>query len=62
MKLLLVVLSWAAGLLGFGLLIGGVAMLNVPAALIVAGLGLVCWARLADQAAAKLSQPPNAGG
>ncbi|WP_330114911.1 hypothetical protein SA496_01190 [Pseudomonas sp. JS3066] len=48
----LVILSWLAGLLGFGLLVAGVAMVNVPAALIVAGAGLLAWARLADRAAA----------
>ena len=48
----LVILSWLAGLLGFGLLVAGVAMLHVPAAFIVAGVGLLAWARLADKAAA----------
>lgn len=50
----LVVLSWLAGLLGFGLLVAGVALLNIPAAFIVAGLGLLGWAYLADRAAAQL--------
>lgn len=50
----LVVLSWLAGLLGFGLLVAGVALLNIPAAFIVAGLGLLSWAYLADRAAAQL--------
>lgn len=53
MKLLIA--SWLAGLLGFGLLVAGVAMLNMPAAFIVAGLGLLAWARLADKAAAALA-------
>ena len=48
MKLLLVVCAWLAGLVGFGLLVGGVALISVPAAMIVAGLGLLGWARLAD--------------
>ncbi len=48
----LVILSWLAGLLGLGLLVAGVAMLHVPAAFIVAGGGLLAWARLADKAAA----------
>lgn len=51
----LVYLAWLAGLLGFGLLVAGVAMLNVPAALIVAGGGLLRWALLADKAAAVLN-------
>lgn len=46
----LVVLSWLTGLLGFGLLVAGVALIHVPAALIVAGIGLLAWARLADKA------------
>lgn len=53
MKILLL-LSWLAGLLGFGLLVAGVAQLNVPAAYMVAGSGLLAWSRLADRAAAKL--------
>ncbi len=53
-------LSWLTGLAGFGLLVAGVAQLNVPAAYIVAGAGLLAWARLADQAAAQLAQ--RAGG
>ncbi|MDM1710645.1 hypothetical protein HX137_08330 [Pseudomonas sp. 165] len=44
--------SWLAGLLGFALLVAGVWMVYRPAAFIVAGLGLLFWARLADQAAA----------
>jgi len=48
MKLL--VLSWLSGLLGFALLVAGVAMIHIPAALIVAGAGLLAWARLADKA------------
>lgn len=51
---LLVILSWLAGLVGFGLLVAGVAQLNVPAAFIVAGLGLLAWSRMADQAAAAI--------
>ncbi|MNH47754.1 hypothetical protein D3C79_1111610 [compost metagenome] len=48
------ILSWLAGLLGFGLLVAGVWMVYHPAAFIVAGIGLLAWARLADQAAASL--------
>jgi len=51
----LMVLSWLAGLAGFGLLVAGVALLNIPAALMVAGGGLLGWSYLADRAAAKLN-------
>ncbi|MGX1125539.1 hypothetical protein [Pseudomonas sp. HLS-6 TE3448] len=47
------ILSWLAGLLGFALLVGGVWMVYRPAAFIVAGVGLLAWARLADQASAR---------
>lgn len=50
----LVIASYLAGLLGFGLLVAGVAQLNVPAAFITAGAGLIYWSLLADRAAAKL--------
>lgn len=50
MKLLIA--AWLAGLVGFGLLVAGVAQLNVPAAFIVAGIGLMAWSWLADKAAA----------
>ncbi|MCQ2034447.1 hypothetical protein [Stutzerimonas kunmingensis] len=52
----LMVLSWLAGLAGFGLLVAGVALLNIPAALMVAGGGLLGWSYLADRAAAKLNE------
>ncbi|WP_443693021.1 hypothetical protein ACRZ5O_06650 [Pseudomonas protegens] len=48
----LVYLSWLAGLLGFGLLVAGVAMINKPAAFIIAGVCLLGWSSLADRAAA----------
>jgi hypothetical protein len=51
----LVILSWLAGLLGFGLLVGGVAMMHGPAACIIAGIGLLTWSRLADRAAAAMT-------
>lgn len=51
----LVVLAWLAGLLGFVLVVAGVAQVNVPAAFIVAGLGLLGWAFLADRAAAVIN-------
>lgn len=50
------ILSWLAGLVGFGLLVAGVAQLNVPAAFIVAGLCLLAWSRMADQAVAAASK------
>ena len=52
MSTLIQILSWLAGLAGFGLLVAGVAQVYVPAAFIVAGIGLLVWARLADQAVA----------
>jgi hypothetical protein len=61
MKLLLLICAWLAGLIGFGLVVGGVAIINVPAAMIVSGLGLLGWSRLADKASARLAAPPNAG-
>lgn len=54
MSRLLQILSWLAGLVGFGLLVAGVAQLNVPAAFIVAGLGLLAWSLLVDRAAAAI--------
>ena len=55
-------LAWIAGLLGFGLLIAGVALLSVPAGLIVAGVGLLFWAWLADRAAAAPMPVHDSGG
>ncbi|MDD0981313.1 hypothetical protein [Pseudomonas shahriarae] len=54
--------SWLAGLLGFGLLIAGIALIHVPAAFIVAGIGLLGWAYIADRAAATMSRKPSPGG
>lgn len=53
-------LSWLAGVLGFVLLVAGVWMIYLPAAFVVAGVGLLGWARLADQAAA--NQAARGGG
>ncbi|WP_236206311.1 hypothetical protein [Pseudomonas tohonis] len=50
----MVIASWLAGLLGFGLLLTGIAQWSVPATYLVAGLGLMAWAWLADRAVAKL--------
>lgn len=57
----LIILSWLAGLLGFALLVGGVAMVHVPAACVVAGVGLMAWSRLADRAAAAMKPKPRGG-
>ncbi|MGX5725694.1 hypothetical protein ACWKWZ_11655 [Metapseudomonas otitidis] len=46
------ILSWFTGLAGFGLLVAGVEQVHRPSALIVAGLGLLAWAWLADRAGA----------
>jgi hypothetical protein len=49
--------------LGFGLLVGGVALISVPAGCIVAGVGLLAWSYLADRAAAAMkSQSKPQGG
>ncbi|QNM99066.1 hypothetical protein [Chitinimonas koreensis] len=49
-------IAFGVGVAGFGLLIGGVAMLNVPAALICAGIGLLGWSYAAARGAAASSQ------
>lgn len=54
--------AWVAGLLGFGLVVAGVAMLNVPVAFIVAGVGLLMWSYLADRAAAGPTPAHDGGG
>lgn len=54
MSTLVQILSWLAGLVGFGLLVAGVAQLNVPAAFIVAGFGLMAWSYIADRAVAAM--------
>lgn len=45
-----------AGLLGFALLVTGVALISLPAGLIVAGILLLLWAFLADVAAARAAR------
>lgn len=47
------VAAWVVGLLGFALLVTGVALISLPAGLIVAGLLFLMWAFLADLAAAR---------
>lgn len=54
MTTLVQLLSWLAGLAGFGLLVAGVAQINVPAAFIVSGLGLMAWSYMADRAVAAM--------
>lgn len=56
----LVVLSWVVGVLGFALVVIGVALMHVPTACIVAGMALVGYAYLADRAAAA-SRPAGGG-
>lgn len=58
----LLIAAWTAGLLGFGLVVAGVALLSVPAAFIVAGIGLLGWAWLADRAAAAPVPVHDSGG
>ncbi|WP_321953118.1 hypothetical protein [Paraburkholderia bannensis] len=50
------VAAWVAGLLGFALLVTGVALISLPAGLIVAGILLLLWALLADVAAARAAR------
>jgi hypothetical protein len=57
----LTILAWVSGLLGFALLVTGVAMINVPTAYIVAGTGLIAWSWLADRAAAAMNHKPEGG-
>jgi len=47
------IVTFAAGMLGFGLLAGGIAMFSVPAALIVAGITLMAWSYIAARAGSK---------
>lgn len=44
--------AMSAGLVGFGLLVAGIALMSVPAALIVAGVLLMAWSALAAKAIA----------
>lgn len=48
----LVLLSFVLGLLGFALVVAGVAMVHIPTALIIGGVALVAYAFLLDRAAA----------
>jgi hypothetical protein len=59
----LAIAAWLSGLLGFGLLVCGVALISVHAGCIVAGVGLLAWSYLADRAAAAMkSQSKPQGG
>ncbi|WP_175783909.1 hypothetical protein [Burkholderia ambifaria] len=53
--------AWVAGLLGFALLVTGVAMISLPIGLIVAGILLLLWAFLADLAAARAARVVKSG-
>lgn len=57
MKTKLQTLSILAGLLGFALLVAGVAKIHGPSGLIVAGFGLLLWSAHADRVAARLNKP-----
>ncbi|GGU53887.1 hypothetical protein CYD26_21090 [Pseudomonas sp. FFUP_PS_473] len=59
---IIAIAAWLAGLVGFGLLVGGVALIHVPTAFIIAGLGLIGWAWLADKAAARAQFKRNPEG
>ncbi|GAB5100506.1 hypothetical protein YK56LOC_62230 [Caballeronia sp. HLA56] len=52
---LISIAGWVAGLLGFSLLVTGIALISVPAGMIAAGVLLLVWAFLADRAAARLA-------
>lgn len=54
MKHRLYLLSLIAGLLGFALLVTGLALWSVPAALVTAGACLLAYARLLDRASAAI--------
>lgn len=56
------VAAWVAGLLGFSLLVAGVALISLPAGLIVAGVLLLLWAFLADVAAARAARAAQSKG
>lgn len=53
------VLSWFVGMLGFALVVTGVALFSVPLGCIVAGVLLLAYARLVDKAAAAMTQKPE---
>lgn len=59
---IIAIASWLTGLVGFGLLVAGVALIHVPTACITAGLGLIGWAWLADKAAARVQLKRNPEG
>lgn len=52
------ILSWVVGLVGFALVVLGVALVHVPSACIVAGGVMVAYARLMDRAAAAIAAAP----
>lgn len=53
-------MSLASGMLGFALLIAGIALISVPVALIVAGILLLGYSLLLDKAAAAAHRfPPS---
>lgn len=58
---LIALAAWLSGGLGFGLLIGGIALMHIPAACITAGLCLLGWASLADRASARPRRKPDNG-
>ncbi|MNJ38249.1 hypothetical protein D3C77_330910 [compost metagenome] len=59
---IIAIAAWVAGLVGFGLLVAGVALIHMPTAFITAGLGLIGWAWLADKAAARIHFKRNPEG
>lgn len=59
MKTKLQTLSIVVGLLGFTLLVAGVAQIHGPSGLIVAGCGLLLWSQHADKVAARINNNPG---
>ncbi|MBY0455250.1 MAG: hypothetical protein K2Q11_10280 [Burkholderiaceae bacterium] len=53
------ILSWIVGLLGFALVVTGVALFSIPLGCIIAGILLLAYARLADKAAAAMPAKPE---
>lgn len=52
------ILSWVVGVLGFALVVTGVALFSAPLGCIVAGTLLLAYARLADKAVAVMAKTP----
>jgi len=58
----LAIVALVAGLVGFSLLVTGIALIHIPSAFITAGFGLIGWSWLADKAAARIPIKRNPEG